>query len=419
MARPAPIRLAGMIAATATFALAATEASAQQTPLCDPETGSYCSSTQTLSGEVTGTVNLDVAVDQLEVTTYATGNALSGGIEATSGALTSRQTMTGATRAQTTLVLNGESEGVIGTTTQAQANQLSVATDGATFALDATQAATGAEVTARTALQSPTGHMLAGGFAATTAVANGVALGGPSSSITGTVDQSAQTTVLAETVADVQYIPAPGDFSAQAVANAVQASTDGASHQDLTVRQTNAPSTIEARTDVYVDNAWNLAARAKAGANQTVLSNAGGSLVAATDQTNQGRVRASAQAQTNLQGQTTVSARAVANEVIVGNQDIYLELDNTQLNSGGVEATATYTGVSGYDAYVGSEAVGNSVTGYACSQCGGEVNVTNSQTNDANVTATTTATIGAGRAAVVGATAVGNSATFYVSRPGG
>lgn len=408
-----------MIAATATFALAATEATAQETPLCDPQTGSTCSSTQTQSGDVTGTVNLNVTVGQLEVTNSATGNSLAGGIEDSSGSLTSRQTMTGATRADTTIVLNGESEGVIGSTTLARGNYLGVSTDGATFALDAAQVATGDDVTARTVVQSPTGHMLAGGFVGTTAVANSVALGGPSSSITGAVDQSAQTTVLAETVADVQYIPAPVDFSSQAVANAVQASTTGASHQDLTVRQTNAASTIEARTDVYVDNAWNLAGRANAGANQTVLYNAGGSLVAATDQTNEGRVRADSRVQTNLQGQTTVSARAVANEVIAGNQDIYLELDNTQLNTGGVEATATSVGVSGYDTYVGAEAVGNSVTGYACSQCGGEINITNNQTNDGNVTATTNATIGSGRAAVVGTTAVGNSATFYVSRPGG
>ncbi|MDO9609367.1 MAG: holdfast anchor protein HfaD [Brevundimonas sp.] len=419
MARPAPIRLAGMIAATATFALLATEATAQETPLCDPQTGSTCSSTQTQSGDVTGSVNLNVTVDQLEVTNSATGNSLAGGIEDSSGSLTSRQTMTGATRADTTIVLNGESEGVIGSTTLARGNYLGVSTDGAAFALDAAQVTTGDDVTARTVVQSPTGHMLAGGFVGTTAVANSVALGGPSSSITGAVDQSAQTTVLAETVADVQYIPAPADFSSQAVANAVQASTTGASHQDLTVRQTNAASTIEARTDVYVDNAWNLAGRANAGANQTVLYNAGGSLVAATDQTNQGRVRADSRVQTNLQGQTTVSARALANEVIAGNQDIYLELDNTQLNTGGVEATATSVGVSGYDTYVGAEAVGNSVTGYACSQCGGEINITNNQTNDGAVTATTNATIGSGRAAVVGTTAVGNSATFYVSRPGG
>lgn len=340
-----------MIAATATFALAATETTAQETPLCDPQTGSTCSSTQTQSGDVTGSVNLNVTVDQLEVTNSATGNSLAGGIEDSSGSLASRQTMTGATRADTTLVLNGESDGVIGSTTLARGDYLGVSTDGASFAVDAAQVATGDDVTARTVVQSPTGHMLAGGFVGTAAVANSVALGGPSSSITGAADQSAQTTVLAETVADVQYIPAPADFSSQAVANAVQASTTGASHQDLTIRQTNAASTIEARTDVYVDNAWNLAARAKAGANQTVLSNAGGSLVAATDQTNRGRIRADSRVQTNLQGQTTVSARAVANEVIAGNNDIYLELDNTQLNTGGVEATATSVGVSGYDTY--------------------------------------------------------------------
>jgi hypothetical protein len=408
-----------MIAATATFALLATEATAQETPLCDPETGSTCSSTQTQNGDVTGTVNLNVAVDQLEVSTNARGNSLAGGIEDSSGALTSRQTMSGSTRAETTLILNGESEGAIATTTDARANYLGVTTDGATFALDAAQTANGDRVEATTDIDAPTAHVLGGMAGGSLAVANSVALGGPSSSITGTVAQSAQTTVFAETVADVQYIPAQGDFSAQAMANAVQTSTTGASHQNLAIRQTNSPSTTEARTDVYVDNAWNLAARANAGANQTVLYNAGGSMVANTNQNNQGRVRAFTQAQTNLQGETVVSARAVANEVIAGNNDIYLELDNTQLNSGGVEASAVSIGVNGYDTYVGADAVGNSVTGYACSQCGGEVNFTNNQVNNGNVSATATTTIGAGRAAVVGANAVGNSATFYVSRPGG
>ena len=112
-------------------------------------------------------------------------------------------------------------------------------------------------------------------------------------------------------------------------------------------------------------------------------------------------------------------ARSVANETVAGNNDIYLKLDNTQLNTGGVEATATYVGVNGYDTYVGADAVGNAVTGYGCSKCGGDVNITNNQTNTGNVTATTNATIGAGRTAVVGANAVGNTATFYVSRPGG
>ena len=89
MARLAPIPLAGMIAATATFALAATEANAQTTPTCPPETGSACRIDQTQTGEVTGEVNLDVAVGQLTVSNTATGDRVVGGIQSTSGAIVS------------------------------------------------------------------------------------------------------------------------------------------------------------------------------------------------------------------------------------------------------------------------------------------------------------------------------------------
>ncbi|WP_293828647.1 holdfast anchor protein HfaD [uncultured Brevundimonas sp.] len=419
MARHAPIRLAGMMAATATFAVLATEASAQATPACDPTLGEACFSRQTQSGDVTGQVDLNLTVDQLTVSTSAQGNALAGGVTDASAGLVSRQTMTGSARAGSTAALNGEADGRVGVTTQARGNYLGVTTDGATFAVDAAQSATGDQVRAQSVVRAPTGRMLQGGFANSVAAANTAALGGPSSSLTGVIDQQAQTTVFSETVADIQYIPAPAVFAAQSTANVVQTNTTGASHQDLAVRQSNAPSTVEARTDVYVDNAWDLTASANAGANQAIMTNAGGSMLVNVDQANAGRVRADARVQTNLQGQTVLAARSVANETVAGNNDIYLKLDNTQLNTGGVEADATYVGVNGYDAYVGADAVGNAVTGYACSQCGGDVNIANNQTNSGNVTATTNATVGAGRTAVVGANAVGNTATFYISRPGG
>ena len=408
-----------MMAATATFAVLATEASAQATPACDPALGEACFSRQTQSGDVTGQVDLNLTVDQLTVSTSAQGNALAGGVTDASAGLVSRQTMTGSARAGSTAALNGEADGQISVTTQAGGNYLGVTTDGATFAVDAAQSATGDQVRAQSVVRAPTGRMLQGGFANSVAAANTAALGGPSSSLTGVIDQQAQTTVFSETVADIQYIPAPAVFAAQSTANVVQTNTTGASHQDLAVRQSNAPSTVEARTDVYVDNAWDLTASANAGANQAIMTNAGGSMLVNVDQANAGRVRADARVQTNLQGQTVLAARSVANETVAGNNDIYLKLDNTQLNTGGVEADATYIGVNGYDAYVGADAVGNAVTGYACSQCGGDVNINNNQTNSGNVTATTNATVGAGRAAVVGANAVGNTASFYISRPGG
>ena len=408
-----------MMAAMATFAVLATEASAQAAPACDPALGEACFSRQTQSGDVTGQVDLNLTVDQLTVSTSAQGNALAGGVTDASAGLASRQTMTGSARAGSTAALTGEADGQVGVTTQARGNYLGVTTDGATFAVDAAQSATGDQVRAQSVVRAPTGRMLQGGFANSVAAANTAALGGPSSSLTGVIDQQAQTTVFSETVADIQYIPAPAVFAAQSTANVVQTNTTGASHQDLAVRQSNAPSTVEARTDVYVDNAWDLTASANAGANQAIMTNAGGSMLVNVDQANAGRVRADARVQTNLQGQTVLAARSVANETVAGNNDIYLKLDNTQLNTGGVEADATYIGVNGYDAYVGADAVGNAVTGYACSQCSGDVNITHNQTNSGNVTATTNATVGAGRTAVVGANAVGNTASFYISRPGG
>lgn len=409
-----------MIAATATFALAATEATAQTTPACPPETGSACRIDQTQTGEVTGTVDLDVAVGQLTVINTATGNHVVGGVQSTHGAVVSRQILTGATSARTPVALNGVSDGFVDSTTQAAGNQFQVSTDGATFDVDAGQSARGDNVSARTDLHGPSAHILQGGRVASGATANAVAMGGPSTILTGRVGQTSQTTVFAETVADIQYVPAPLIVSADAQGNAAQAVTTGPSHQALTVDQTNAASTIEARTSVYVDNAWNLAGRSNASANRATLQNSGGSMIADTTQDNQGRVRAYTRVQTNLQGQTTAGARAVANEVVAGVNDIYLKLNNDQLNSGGVEATAEYVGVKGYDSYVSAEAAGNSVVGYACSQCGGEVNVDNTQVNTGPVSATANVSIAQpGRAAVVGSNAVGNTATFYISRPGG
>jgi hypothetical protein len=63
--------------------------------------------------------------------------------------------------------------------------------------------------------------------------------------------------------------------------------------------------------------------------------------------------------------------------------------------------------------------MGNAVTAYACTNCGGVMNVSNTQTNNAGVNATATTTLtGSNRSVTSTATAVGNSATFYVSKPG-
>ncbi|NWM74609.1 hypothetical protein, partial [Escherichia coli] len=65
------------------------------------------------------------------------------------------------------------------------------------------------------------------------------------------------------------------------------------------------------------------------------------------------------------------------------------------------------------------DAIGNSVTGYACSNCGGEINFNNNQVNNGAVTATTNVNIAQpNRNVAVGANAIGNSATFFISGSG-
>ena len=94
-------------------------------------------------------------------------------------------------------------------------------------------------------------------------------------------------------------------------------------------------------------------------------------------------------------------------------------LNNTQLNGAfGVESTASFQGGTGYDAFVSSSATGNAVTGFACSACGGVMNVANSQTNLGDVSSSTSIGLtGSARSVRGTATAVGNTATFYVSQP--
>jgi hypothetical protein len=96
----------------------------------------------------------------------------------------------------------------------------------------------------------------------------------------------------------------------------------------------------------------------------------------------------------------------------------HVRIDNAQFNSGGVQADASFAGAYGYDAYVGADAVGNSVTGFACAECGATLEAENSQTNSGNVSATARTTVGGdGRAVITGANATGNAASFYVTRP--
>ena len=404
-----------MIAATAMCAAAATEAAAQTPP------GSIVLNTQLQLGDVITGVTLDVvdAEEQVTVTNAAQGNTLSGSVENDSLTLDSTQTMRGDARATTTLTLGGDTDGVVNATTQARGNYLAAGAYGADVTLDSAQEVDEVEINAATIVTGEDARLLGGAYVQSAAIANTVAVGGEGAAVQGSVDQTSAATVRASNFLGSQYIPAQADFSSQAIANAVAVNSDLASNQNLSVRQRSQGELVEADTSANSGNAWDLAGRANASANQAVFANQGGALITATDQANASQVRAAAVVTAYDFGAATSQARGVGNEVSAGNNDVYLELDNVQLNNGQIDASAEFSGGNGYDAYVGADAAGNSITGYACSECEGVIDARNSQTNTANVTATASATTqGSIRAVLAGANAVGNAATFYVSRPG-
>lgn len=404
-----------MIAATVTCAAVATEAAAQDQ---DP---SIVLNEQIQFGDVFAEQTLDVvdSSEQVTVSNSATGNSLAGGVEGGTMTVRSTQTLQGDVRAETTFVLGGDTEGVVSAVTQANGNYLGLSASDATLTTEATQTVGEVEIVATSTMDQGNERLLGGAWVDASAIGNTVALGGERSYFDGSVTQSSDANVRASNYAATQYIPAEAEFTAQAVANVVAVTGTSVTGQNLVIDQTSTGGIIDSGVSANAGNAWDLAGRANAGANRVVLSNQGGSVVATTRQDNTSQIQSQAIVTAYDYGAANSYARGVANEVSVGNNDIYVEIDNTQINTGGVAVNAQFAGAQGYDAYVGADAAGNVVTGFACADCAGYINATNNQTNAGNVSASAQVTAGASnRAVVTGTNAVGNAATFYVSRSG-
>lgn len=359
--------------------------------------------------------------DNVVVTNAAMGNVLSGGADGRATDVRSTQDAQGAVVADTSLTLRGDS-GRLNSLTQARGNYLAATAVNTGIDVDAVQNLDG-NVAGRSRIEETGARLIHGGYMGSDAIGNTVALaaGGTESArgaLAGRTDQTSTGEIYAETEARFTYAPAPAVFASQASANAVQASSTPNAHQELSVNQTASGAGVTAWTGVWAGNAWDIAGRSRAASNQAAFYNQGGSLVVHVDQHNAAEARSQTELSAYDFGAASATAEAVGNEVHAGNNDIYVSIDNAQVNTGGVTASAGFTGQNGYDAYVGANAAGNAVTGFACSDCGGDLNARNVQTNLGEVRATaTTAINGWGRNVVAGTQAVGNAASFYVTRP--
>ncbi|MEY3841944.1 MAG: hypothetical protein RLZZ542_1054 [Pseudomonadota bacterium] len=398
-------------------AAAATEAAARN----PPQDGTIVLNQQLQLGDVFAgqTLNVVDSGDQVTVQGSALGNSASGAVYNGSIIIQSDQTMQGDAVATTDITLSGDTDGVVNATTQAGGNYLAASAYGANLTLDATQTTDNGLISATTEVGDSNARLHAGGAVGASAISNTVAVYGQTSLVSGTINQSSSALVRSFGRIESQYIPAEASVTSQAIVNAIAVNSDNSSGQDLSIAQRSFGSFIESEASANAGNAWDLAARARATANQALLYNEGGAVVTASDQRNSSFVRASALTTAYDYGRAEAYARGAANDLTVGNNDIYVEIDNTQFNTGGVDVVATFSGTNGYDVSVGADAVGNSVTGYACSQCDGYLEAANTQTNTGNVSAVANTTVaGSNRSVITGANAVGNAASFYVSRPG-
>jgi len=404
-----------MIAATATCVAAGTEAQAQDPDAPIVLNRQFQGGAVAARQEVTATD----ADDQVTVSTSATGNTLSGAVETGRLTVDSEQELQGDVSAETTLVLNGDTDGYVTSVTQANGNYLAGGAYGGDLTLNATQTVGDVRIEAISDLSGGTARLIGGGRIETSAVANTVALAAQDGHVDGAIRQDTAATLFSSNYVAVQYAPGATEVTSHALGNVVAYTGTAPASQNLTLNQSNTGALVQAGTSANAGNAWDLAGRARAGGNQAAFANAGGSSVVEAQQENSARVWAESIVTSYDYGRATSHAQASGNALSVGNNDIYVRIDNDQINTGGVQADASFSGAYGYDAYVGADAVGNSVTGYACADCGATLQADNVQNNAGDVSATARTTIGGdGRAVITGANATGNAANFYVTRPG-
>ena len=122
---------------------------------------------------------------------------------------------------------------------------------------------------------------------------------------------------------------------------------------------------------------------------------------------------------TGWSGDATTIAYGVGNSVVMSNVGSASSLHTDQTSSGNVSATASFTGGTGNAVLASSTAIGNAVSGYNCSECGGEFGGYNRQVNGSRVRSQSNVRIN-GRSGLISAdsTAIGNSATYEIRSSG-
>jgi hypothetical protein len=205
------------------------------------------------------------------------------------------------------------------------------------------------------------------------------------------------------------------ELTAVAAANNVTADA-AQSDLDMAVTQTTGDEPTRALADSHVYDVGVVSGYAEASGNSIDAVADGGNAGLVSTQTNNGRVVAEAQTSAKFFDYGEAVAYGVGNSASLANVGPKTEVLNRQVNNADVLARATFSGQSGNDVAATANAYGNIVSGFSCTDCGGELYADSAQRNEGGVQAVTSTTLGRGRARSVNnaAAATGNSATFLV-----
>jgi hypothetical protein len=234
------------------------------------------------------------------------------------------------------------------------------------------------------------------------------------------VSQNNQADVAADGGAIIQYVAGRSDVAGTAAGNNIDLTGVVQSAARVITDQNNGADNVTATKFTAYGNSYLTTTTATASGNNLNAVNSGTLLDVATHQYNTAYVRAQAEESSYEFGGAQATAYGVGNAALASNSNgPGLVLDNSQVNDGGgVEVMASFEGNGGYDAGASATAIGNSVSGSVCNQCGGNLTATNSQANNVDVSARSTVSVGAARSVIGVATATGNSATFSVNNSG-
>jgi hypothetical protein len=409
MRTPAKILLAGTFAAILPCA-----AATSQTLPSTVENG------QIQSGDIFANQTLDVveATDGVTGATIATGNSADFTVDGVDLNVRSDQQLYGQVTARTDASVGVRAGDSSTLSTAATGNTGDAGVYGGAMSSRTTQFTDQVSITANSSVHAEGAN--GGDFASSTqAIGNSQGLYEVGGAVGALASQTNRADVTTSNEGTITRITGQANFVATAAANNATV-TGGGSGQRAIVNQSNEGALTQAGAYAAYGNVYLANTQATATGNNITASEQSPVLDLTTRQQNLAYVRAETAGNGYLFGAGTASAYAIGNSLVAGNVGPEITLDNTQYTGGaggGVDAYAEYVGYDGYDASSSAIAMGNAVSGYACSDCRSTMSVNNQQNNGANVNAESHVSVNSGRSVRGVATAVGNTASYYVSRP--